>query len=164
MKIKKSLVLTIIVGLSILESCKKEDACEQIRVMEQNNGIIETSVDIVCSPISDNGVVIQELIINDDSTYQQLFKNIPITNSLNCKQPTIDFSVLTLLGYRTFSGGCNHHVERDLFRDESNKRYNYVVRIRSCGTCNGLLYATHNWVTVPKLPQGWTVSFEQIRE
>ena len=102
-------------------------------------------------------VVTQEFIIADDSTFEQVFTN-SLSGQLNCTLPIIDFNNNSLLGLFT-TGSCEVKYIREVTRNESEENYHYRVVVKSCGTCKKEGYA-YNWVTVPKIPENWNVTFE----
>lgn len=138
----------LITGISY--SCSKSPKCWG---NNKNKGIIESSIQIHCEPVTEVG----NFIIENDSTYQQLFTS-SINGQLNCNLPPIDFNTYTLLGL--FSDGqCEVKYIREVTRNDSEKNDHYKVIVKSCGTCMSNAYS-FNWVTVPKLPEGWKVTFE----
>lgn len=131
-------------------SCSKSPKCWG---NNKNKGIIESSIQIDCDPNTEQ----ENFIINNDSTFQQTFRNIT-TGQSNCTLPSIDFNTYTLLGlYAT--GGCEVKYIREVSRNDSEKNYHYKITVKSCGTCKKEVYS-HNWVTAPKLPESWDVTFE----
>jgi len=129
-------------------SCSKNPRCWGDN---KEKGIIENSVIVKCEPAASQ----DNYIINDDSTFQQLFTSntTPI-----CEVPVIDFTNYTLLGLFT-TGGCETKYIREVTKIENENKYHYKVTVKSCGYCKVESYS-YNWVTVPKLPNGWTVTFE----
>ena len=146
------IVLAFMVGLS--SSCSNSPKCWGGSI---NKGIIESSVVIACEPVSS----ILTLIIDNDSIYQETFFNLQ-SGQFNCTLPVIDFEEHTLLG-QFASGQCETKYIREVSQIDEDKRYHYKVIVRSCGTCKKEGYS-YNWVTVPKLPAGWTVTFENETE
>jgi hypothetical protein len=150
-RIKQTHIFLIIFLVSgLLYSCSKSPKCWG---NNKNKGIIESSIRITCEPATNQ----QNFIIEGDSTYQQVFTS-SINLELNCPLPSIDFNTYTLLGlYAT--GGCEVKYIRDVSQNDSEQKYHYKVTVKSCGACKREIYS-HNWVSVPKLPEGWSVSFE----
>ncbi|MDQ3071885.1 MAG: hypothetical protein M3Q97_01285 [Bacteroidota bacterium] len=140
----KTTALLIFASL-ILASCGKGSLCTG---ENKEKGIILNAHNILCLP--ETG---QEFIINDTAAYRAVFADMP-----PCDLPAIDFNSETLLGLYT-TGTCNVRYTREVERIEAEKRYIYNVIIHSCGWCKSLV-VNYNWVTVPKLPEGWTVTFE----
>ncbi|MDY0103852.1 MAG: hypothetical protein RBS07_13035 [Lentimicrobium sp.] len=144
------LLLTIILVLVFSFSCSKSPKCWG---ENQNKGIIEESIRIDCELT----IKQQEFIIADDSTFEQVFTN-SLSGQLNCTLPIIDFNNNSLLGLFT-TGSCEVKYIREVTRNESEENYHYKVVVKSCGTCKKEGYA-YNWVTVPKIPENWNVTFE----
>ncbi len=117
----------------------------------KNKGIIEKTIPIVCDPISDQ----QNFIIEDHFTYLQTWS---IDGAQICGLPGINFSSQTILGLYT-TGSCKIKHLREVSKNENEQKYHYKVTVKSCGTCNRESYS-YNWVSVPKLPEGWTVTVE----
>lgn len=150
--IKKLIIATsIAIALIIfINSCSKSPKCWG---ENKNKGIIEKSADIRCEPMQD----IHEFAITDDSSYKKVFTN-RLTGELTCDLPSFDFEKYTLLGQYA-DGQCETKFIREVFKEESLQRYHYKVTVKNCGACKSSAYS-YNWVLVPKLENGWTVSFE----
>jgi hypothetical protein len=138
--------LTIILFVGQFLSCSKNPKCWGD---DKNEGIINNSFnsDIKCSPKADQS----EFTILDNSSFIQTFDS-------TCSLPDIDFTTESLLGLYA-DGGCEVKFIREVTRIDSEKKYHYKVTVKDCGYCKRLGYS-YNWVTVPKLPSGWTVTFE----
>ena len=145
---KFTITIILVAGLCI--SCSKSPRCWGD---DKNKGIIENSIRINCEPTIGQ----QEFVITNDSTFEQVFTN-SITGQLNCTLPPIDFNTSSLLGLYA-AGQCEIKFIREVKRHESEKKYHYKVEVISCGTCKSEGYS-YNWVTVPKIPEGWMVTFE----
>ncbi len=143
-------LITIFIFLGLFISCSKSPECWGDN---KNKGIINSSIRIDCSPTTTQ----QNYVITSDSVYQQTFSNT-ITGQANCQLPSIDFSKETLLGVSA-TGQCKIKVIREVESIDKENKYHYKVKVRSCGLCKKMAYID-NWVTVPKLPNGWTVTFE----
>lgn len=148
-KLQFKLLLLSLIMCGLFYSCSKGPKCWGDN---KNNGIIESSIQIDCDPAFE-----QNFIIENDSTYQQVFTH-SLSGQLKCSLPSIDFNTYTLLG-QFATGGCKVKYIREVSENDGEKNYHYKVTVKSCGACMKELYS-HNWVTVPKLPEGWTVSFE----
>jgi hypothetical protein len=142
------LLIFIIAGL--IGSCSKSPECWGDN---KNKGIINNSIRIDCSPTTTQ----ENYVITSDSAYQQIFSN-STTGQANCQLPSIDFSKETLLGVSA-TGQCEIKVIREVESIDKENKYHYKVKARSCGLCKKMAYID-NWVTVSKLPNGWTVTFE----
>jgi hypothetical protein len=144
---RKSIVRLIFILLAgQFLSCSKNPKC---RGDDKNEGIINNSVniDIKCSPKAD----LSEFVILDNSSFIQTFDS-------TCPLPDIDFAAESLLGLYA-EGGCEVKFIREVTRLDSEKKYHYMVTVKDCGYCKKLGYS-YNWVTVPKLPSGWAVTFD----
>ncbi len=142
------LIITTLVILSY--SCNKdEEACEAII---ENSGIIEASIAMnSCSePFYDQAF----LITNNEKLDEVLALNN------NCSKPEIDFTKYELLGMYAFTANTGSYY-REVVRDSANSQYIYTVTVTNCGNCN-CLSENMNWVTVPKLPEGWIVDFKRV--
>jgi hypothetical protein len=113
-------------------------------------GAINSQPLISCQPSAG-----EEFVIAHDSIYRKLFPG--------CQLPHIDFSSETLIGLYTTSTGCDNKVKREVRVDNEHKEYLYTVTITECGLCKPL-YMDYNWVTVPRLPEGWVVRFERKKK
>ena len=98
-------------------------------------------------------------VINDDSSYQ-LLKTILISNQTcdSIIMPYIDFSIRTLLGLFTDGGGCKICFNKKVLKDMTNKIYTYNIKIIELGRCDKRR-TSMNWITIPKIPQGYSVQF-----
>jgi hypothetical protein len=146
MKLLFTTILIIIISIS----CSKSPKCWG---ENKNKGIIENSISIGCEPATEQ----QEFLITNDSTFAQVFTN-SLTGQLNCSLPVIDFDNSSILGLFT-TGSCEVKYIREVSRNENEKIYHYKVIVKSCGTCKKEGYS-FNWVTVPKIPIDWNVTFE----
>lgn len=149
-KMKTIRQLIILVTILNFIGCSKSPKCWGDG---KNKGIIINSVDISCLPSTEEN----HILIMDDSTYHSTFQDL-LTGELGCELPMIDFSTESLLGFYG-SGKCNVKFIRDVTRDQNNIQYNYKLTVIDCGLCLSEGFA-YNWVTVPTLPNGWTVTYE----
>ncbi len=140
------IVLRIAVLLAVLvaTSCSKSPKCWGDDVIK---GIIVEQVSIRCFPVSSE----TRFIINSDSVFEKVF-------DASCVLPSVDFSKCTLLGLYA-EGQCNVKYIREVSESGAEKKYHYKVIVKSCGTCKSMAQS-YNWVTTPKLPPDWDVSFE----
>lgn len=143
-------LILIILASGLFISCSKSPRCWGDN---KNKGIIENSIRINCEPTIGQ----HEFIITNDSILRQVFSNSP-SGQLNCTLPLIDFNSSSLLGLYA-SGQCEIKFIREVSHNEREKKYHYKVVVISCGTCKSEGYS-YNWVTVPKIPEGWMVTFE----
>lgn len=133
-------------------SCNESDlTLSCINRFDTDKGSIIESLDIACAPTGTS-----QQVIKSDSAYQKLL------TTCNESGPDIDFTQFSLLVYTTAASGCTRFYEREVSQEEATKRYVFTVRITECGGCEPWVTQTH-WVKVPRLPDGYTVSFEEIR-
>jgi hypothetical protein len=97
-----------------------------------------------------------QFVILTDSVYQEAFSG---ATSL----PTIDFSMYSLLG-QYGAGACNISFQKDVQANNATQTYHYKLTIYECQTFTKKLCISYNWILVPKLPQGWNVTFEKVNE
>ncbi len=144
------ILLTILLFNVFFYSCSKSPKCSG---EDSNKGIINSSIQINCIPTTyqDN------FTITTDSAYHKIFSNT-LTGQPICNLPKIDFNTYSLLGLRG-SGQCEVKFIREVTRIASEMKYNYKLTVQSCGLCKKESYSD-NWVTVPKVPSGWIVTYE----
>jgi len=111
---------------------------------DKEEGIIESTIVLPCTAAFD------EVVIRNEAEYKAAFDSA-------CALPTIDFIINSLLG-KTTKFGCDAKFIREVKRNDSEKKYEYKVTVKECGTCKRL-GIEFNWVLVPALPSGWTVDF-----
>jgi hypothetical protein len=152
---RPTFVVTILVGLLVLfYSCSKSPKCSG---NDKNQGIINHSIDIECVPVK----LQENYTITTDSAYRKIFTDTGAAQNF-CNLPAIDFNSYSLLG-QPASGQCEIKMIREVSRLDSENRYHYKVIVNSCGLCKKESFSD-NWVIVPKLPNGWTVTFEVKEE
>jgi len=145
---KKLFFIFLMIGMTaIIYSCnKEEEPCESI---VENSGIIVKSVDIrACDQPFYQG----SFVIESDAQYDSV-----LNLNTHCERPFVDFSSYTLLGRYAYTANTGSYY-RKVVVDSANMRYNYTITVENCGSCN-CLSQNMNWVTVPKLPSGWSVKF-----
>jgi hypothetical protein len=154
MKMSHNMRLIVITAfcLILISSCSKNPTCSG---GDENLGIIERSIIIPCPNL--NGQ--QNFIIDNDSVYNRTFKD-SLTGQIPCTLPVIDFNLSTLLGLYA-DGQCEAKFIREVNQINNENKYIYRVIVKQCGACKKLI-SSYNWVTVPKLPHGWTVVFEKV--
>ncbi len=148
-QLPKTIGLWLLLVAMLVGGCSKAPRCAG---NDENAGIIFSSIQIGCEPTT----LLENYVIASDSAYQQTF-----TDGI-CNLPTIDFNTYTLLGARA-SGQCEIKVLREVTSVEARREYAYKITVKSCGLCKKLAY-TDNWVLVPKLPNGWAVTFEVVED
>ena len=152
---KQSIIISsllIIIVAIISTSCSKSPKCWG---NNKTKGIIESSILIDCEPLTGE----ENFVIQNDSAYFYTF-NDSINEKISCNDlPAIDFSTQSLLGlYAT--GGCEVKYIREVTSFDNEKKYHYKVTVKSCGACMREVYS-FNWITVPKIPEGFIVTFEK---
>jgi len=156
MKPKILFYLFFIMLLSISNSCEKDP-----EITFCSKGFVSVDFEYISLPnVKDSDY---EIIINDDSTYQNTFQ------SYNIALPEIDFSKKTLLGKYTpptpplkaNTFNQQYHFNRRLCINNTEKRYKYTITfIPSIRDDNHGIVA--HWICVSKIPKGYIVEFEVI--
>ena len=102
----------------------------------------------------------EEMVINDSLSHTIQFKqkvfDVPC---LQYEIPTIDFSQKTLLGKSVHTTACNPTYSYDVLANASEKMYIYHIEVSKDEECIDTISHMH-WITVPKLPEAYSVSFE----
>ncbi|HRI29279.1 MAG TPA: hypothetical protein PK239_05100 [Chitinophagales bacterium] len=100
-----------------------------------------------------------EFVIDDANTYAAL---IPDSLCVGYEPPVIDFNERTLLGKKTEVTGCAAFYTRSILADTKDKQYIYEITVyvgtAGCDTVKQLV--NYNWVTVPKLPERYDVTYK----
>lgn len=96
----------------------------------------------------------KEHVIKADS---QNVYNLKVSFDNGSTYVPIDFNQYTLLGKHA-SGGCQVVFERNVTKDDVQKKYFYRIKVHQCGTCKKYMESM-NWVLVPRIPDDYTVSF-----
>ncbi len=107
----------------------------------------------------------KNLVINSDQEYTKLQSETEsyFRCSWSTPAPKIDFSQKTLLGQYTMGGGCTIDFKKSALKDEKHKKILYLVEVQNNGGCAMAGYSM-NWITIPKLPKGFTVEFKTTQE
>ena len=143
-------ILCSLLGCGKNKKCNQDDTFSGI-VLQQLN----ISEGVANDKIARVGFSSGLLIVND-SVYRATFYQP--TNL-----PAIDFTQYDLLG-NAGGGYCKISFHKELTADSAAKNYHYRLIVYSCSTYHPKGCSSYNWVLVPKLPQGWTVTFEVIKE
>jgi hypothetical protein len=96
----------------------------------------------------------QRLTNRPNYTYEEFFK-------LCNKFPTIDFSRKTLLIQHAGAGGCSAKFDPYVGRDDKNKTFTFAIKRTISGACDMSIFHS-SYITIPKIPQDFTVKFEII--
>ena len=120
-----------------IEKCKKNETCvDDIEIMKLGSGGQD------------------DLVINDDSTYKDLFGFFP--------SYSIDFTTQTLLVTTIGHGGCGGGTySYKVTKDNEKKEYTLQIRVRENGECWMYFSITYE-VAIPKIEDDYTVSFSDI--
>lgn len=146
MKTRPGIISVVLISLLVISGfagCRRSPRCAG---HDENRGIIISEVPELCSAFIPG----KQFVIENDSVFKEVLPSW-------CSASAIDFNAVTVLG-RYASGGCAVKFIRDVEKVEKDRKYVYRIRVRDCGRCKSFRYS-HNFVTVPKLPEGWTVSF-----
>lgn len=102
-----------------------------------------------------------ELTIDSEEDYQKLLQyKVSMPFCKNFSLPEIDFSQRILLGKFTTGTGCKVSFVRQVFIDELNAKFTYVVGKVQEGACEKFVQSM-NWISIPKPPQGYTIEFKE---
>jgi hypothetical protein len=111
-----------------------------------------------------------ELVINDQHDYEKLFDAKIMRQSCAGVDraeaiPKVDFSKQSVLGLWA-SGSCAAtDFRKEVWQDDAQKRIIYSVSvIESPVSCSGPGLESLNLVAIPRIPAGYKVSFDTIRE
>ena len=76
--------------------------------------------------------------------------------------PEIDFSRHILLGQVAKGSGCSREFKKNLYKDDINKRFIYVIKVIEHGGCKPLEIGFF-WIKTSKIPEDYTIEFEVIK-
>ncbi len=110
-------------------------------------------------PITENQV------INSLETYELFFNQNKDMNQtcVTYLSPQIDFTEKTLLGQYIEVTACGITTESEVFADPEQNQYIYQLKVNMQGECS-TSQRRLIWISVPKLPDNYTVTFEAIYE
>lgn len=124
----------------------------------------------VCEAVIENsGIIVSSIAVNscDEPFYDKAFHitsneelDVVLATNNNCLKPEIDFAEYDLLGMYAFTANTGSYY-REVVKDTANSQYVYTVTVTNCGNCN-CLSQNMNWVTVPKLPEGYDIDFVRV--
>ena len=150
-------LLVFIIAICFLitaNSCKKEchvKATDGIEKCKKNETCVD---DIEIMKLEGNAPQETVLIINDDSTFKDVFSNYP--------QSPIDFSIRTLFGVSISHGGSGQSTFiYKVLKDNKTKEYLLQIRVQQPDGDFIGRGETH-WVTIPKIETNYIVSFSKI--
>ena len=75
------------------------------------------------------------------------------------KVPDISFEERSLLAQRTRLAACSVFYEYEVKADVKSRRYIYNIYARKNGDCSQT-HEQYHWISLPKIPQNYTVSFQ----
>ena len=155
---KNLIILTICLFAmgAAFNSCEKnEDLCSS--GTDVNLGLIAMDYDFgTC--FTDVGMLNQQYVVRDEATFSELaFLPHNSSDCADAQVPAIDFSRYSLLGMYA-EGTCTVFYTREVTKNEANKTYNYKVSTQECGFCESLSFSM-NWVLIPKIQEGYTITF-----
>jgi len=107
-----------------------------------------------------------EFIIDDTTAYLLLLDSLKTDGDCsNFDIPQINFTEKTLIGKYTEVQACDASYLSDVFADPENKKYIYEIIINADNffNCDSII-SNHHWISVPKLPNSYTVDFRVIEE
>lgn len=101
-----------------------------------------------------------EFLVNSEQEYQALLDyKSPSPRCEDFQLPSIDFSQNTLLGKYAQGGGCSIDFIRKIYKDESNKKITFSIKVDEKGSCEKLGMSM-NWVLIPKFSSDYNLEFE----
>lgn len=149
----KHLLISALVSISLF-GCGKNKKCNQ---EDTFSGIVVTQLSITGTP--DHRIAGVNLssgfYISNDSVYKSTFK-------YSSNLPAIDFTQYDLLG-NVGNSYCKVSFHKEVIADSVAKKYHYKLFAYYCSTYNQKACFNYNWVLVPKLPQGWEVTYDLIK-
>jgi hypothetical protein len=133
-------------------SCIKKN-CEVPKQIIGTGEIVSTAK--VSHPLTTWVMRDKEHIIQSDS---QNVYNLQVSFDDGKTYDSIDFNKYTLLG-KYASEGCEVTFQRNVTKNDSEKKYYYKIIVHQCGLCL-TNWESMNWVLVPKIPDDYSVEFE----
>jgi hypothetical protein len=140
----------IFIILSLFFSCEREQ-----QLPEQIIGTGE---------IIDNALIYQKLITHEMGSKEHVIKSkadnifdLQVSFDNGSNYDSIDFSKYTLLG-KYANGGCHVVFERDVSKQEAEKKYTYKIKVLQTGNCE-INVESMNWVLIPKIEDEYSVNF-----
>jgi hypothetical protein len=107
----------------------------------------------------ENPPIAQQLVINSQNDYQELLR-YRRPSCAHATLPTVDFNNYTLLGKYAEGTCATTGFSRTVVRDDIAKTYSYTVEPQNSSlACMGPGLQDMNWITIPKIPDGFSVKF-----
>jgi hypothetical protein len=160
---KISVLLSALLSLLLLSACQMDMI--PCGPCEDEPGII---LPMAAGPVSDCHDVFftadQRWIIEDDSYYQALSLHNQFS-PLACDSvqfEPVDFSQYTILSMAADASGCEQYFCPKVEKLDAEQKYRFTITVQECGGCEPLVIRRF-WVVVPKLPDGYTVDFEVVK-
>lgn len=126
--------------------------CDENKILFENLNTVEG---LFCIVSEEN-----EFFINNNTEYEKLTGYISDHDKCqNYSLSEIDFLDITLLGKYASGSGCEVDFARTIEKDEKNKKYVYAIEVLEEGFCEQLV-SSMNWITVPKIPQDYTIEIK----
>lgn len=166
---KNIILVGFVVGIIFISGCiQKEKINPDVPVVQQDtdmqkfsqNEIQFTDMGGTLNCINTFDLRDKEFIITSNEIYHSLLQyKSTHPRCENFELPSIDFSQYRLLGKYAQGGGCSIDFVRKVFRDDSNKKIIYSIKVVEEGSCEKL-GASVNWILIPKVPSDYSVEFQ----
>lgn len=147
--------LILIIATISSSSCRKNE-CDLPKQIIGTGEIVENA--LISQPIITWEMRDKEHIIQVDSLN---IYNLEVSFDDGSTYNPIDFSKYTLLG-KYARGNCRVTFERNVSRNDSQKKVYYDIEVHQCGNCE-INCESMNWVLIPKIPNDYEVIFEVIK-
>lgn len=145
-----SILLSFYLFIILIFSCNK-DGYKKVKDTDNVN------ISVLCfnyDTLDDN------YIINEDSIYQKLLIHKQTFQSCSSyTMPEVDFANKTVLAKKVSMEACSANITRELWVNEDEKKYKYVLNAKESGDCNSTLIDM-NWIAVPKISSDYEILFE----
>ncbi len=142
-------IALLLLSMALLCSCNK-DALIQINGVE--------TVSISWCP----GFLDQDFLIDTEEQYHEFQQRI--NDAAGCEShsfPFIDFDTRTLIGRPSEIIACSVTSNLEVFADPDQKEYLYKQQHYPNGDCGNTINEMY-FVSIPKLPEGYSVSYEVL--
>ncbi|HET6243774.1 MAG: hypothetical protein H0V01_15020 [Bacteroidetes bacterium] len=148
---KMALYYSLLIILIFNNSCRKDE----VNICSKEYSSVEfENINLPQIPFTN-----AEYIIQDDSTYQEIFKSFNLDSAVVL--PNIDFTQKTLLGqylkpyperkknYKYIKKVCFHEIEKK-----------YLYKISLVETNERAIFPISNWALIPKTPSNNLIEFK----
>ena len=143
--------MNLLLNLLLLFSSCKENCDVPVQIIGTGE-IVENA--LVSQPIITWDMKAKEHIIQTDS---QNIYDLSVSFDDGNTFDSIDFSKYTLLG-KYASEGCRVSFERNVTKDNLDKKVYFDIIVYQCGACKTYVESM-NWVLIPKISNDYTVVF-----